>query len=106
MCELINALIWLLPVCYAGIHDAGIDSFLIDREVEVFDHFHEYTLRNFNQTCNNLQASVECADACDNALWHCIEACMELGEVDDTTCLHTCGRDEYGCVDSKNILVV
>ena len=61
------------------------DDFLsvIDRELEVFDHFHEYALRTFNQTCNNLGAAAECADACDNALWDCLDECMQEGDVSD-----------------------
>lgn len=56
--------------------------------------------RNFNASCNNLQASNECADECENKLWKCIENCVAGGE-DQDKCLHKCGREEYGCVDSK-----
>ena len=56
--------------------------------------------RNFNASCNNLQASNECADECENKLWKCIEDCVAGGE-DQEKCLHKCGREEYGCVDSK-----
>jgi hypothetical protein len=69
----------------------------------VFQNYQKYTLRNFNSTCNNLQASVDCSDECDNKLWTCITQCIEDEGLDlsETECLHECGREEYGCIDCE-----